>query len=55
MASTIKLTSELASRTAHDVTQSAESWKRYLDTAARLHVVGVPAGPARAGELLGYH
>ena len=37
MASTIKLTSELASRTTHDVTQSAESWKRYLDTAARLH------------------
>ncbi len=37
MASTVKLTSELASRTAHDVTQNAESWKRYLTTASRLH------------------
>ena len=37
MASTVKLTSELANRTAHAVTRDAESWKRYLTTASRLH------------------
>ena len=37
MASTVKLTSELAAQTAHAVTRDAESWKRYLTTASRLH------------------
>jgi len=37
MASTVKLTSELAARTAHAVTQDVESWKQYLTTASRLY------------------
>ena len=37
MASTVKLASELAARTAQAVTRDAESWKRYLTTASRLH------------------
>jgi len=37
MASTVKLTSQLASQTAREVTRDAESWKRYLTTASRLY------------------
>ena len=37
MASTVKLTSELAAWTAHAVTQDVESWKQYLTTASRLY------------------
>ena len=42
MASTVKLTSELAARTAHAVTQDVESWKQYLTTASRLYKYPFP-------------
>ncbi len=44
MASTVKLTSELAARTAHAVTQDVESWKQYLTTASRLYKMYVVKG-----------
>ena len=37
MANKLQLVSELANQTAHAVTHSADSWKRYLDTSARIY------------------
>ncbi len=37
MASKLQKISELSDQTAHDVTQSADNWKSYLGTAARLY------------------
>ena len=37
MANKLRLVSELADKTANDVTQSARSWEQYLDTASRLY------------------
>ena len=37
MANKLRLVSELAGQKAHEITQSARSWEKYLDTASRLY------------------